>query len=133
MRNLIETAIAVGNFKTLISVIQEIDLIDTLSSEGPYTIFAPNDDAFSKISTETFEDLLIDKEKLTEILTYHIIPNIIMSNQVNKIKNARTVNGKEIKIKAGDPVKIDNATVIEKDLECSNGVIHIIDKVLIPK
>jgi len=133
VKNLIETAIAVGNFKTLISIVQETGLIESLTTEGQYTVFAPTDEAFSKISPEIFEDLLIDKERLTEVLTYHIIPKKLMSNEVIKIKNAKTVNGEEIKINSANGVKIDNAKVIKPDIECSNGVIHVIDKVLIPK
>ena len=132
MKNIIETAIEVGNFKTLIQSLQEADLIDTLKTEGPYTVFAPTDEAFSKLPSRTIEKLLFDKEKLTEILTYHVVSDKVMFNQVVKIKNAKTVNGKDIKINSLDGVKIDKATVIKPDIECSNGVIHIIDKVLIP-
>ena len=133
MRNLVETVIAAGYFKTLISIIQEAGLVDTLSKEGPYTVFAPNDEAFSKISADIFENLLSDTEKLTEILTYHIMSNKMMSKEFIKIKNAKTVNGKDVKINLKNGVKIDNATVVEPDIQCSNGVIHVIDKVLIPK
>jgi len=132
MKNLVETAVEAGNFKTLVRAVQEAGLVDTLSSEGPFTVFAPTDEAFSKLPDGTIENLLNDKEKLTEILTYHVVPNKVMSNQVINIKNAKTVNGKDININTENGVKIDNATVIKPDIECSNGVIHIIDEVLLP-
>lgn len=132
MKNLVDTVIETGNFKTLIKAIQETGLIDTLKNDGPFTVFAPTDEAFSKLPSGTFEDLIKDKEKLTEILTYHVVPNKVMSNQVLKITNARTVNGKQVTIDTKNGVKIDKATVIKSDIECSNGVIHVIDEVLIP-
>ena len=133
MKNLIETAIEAGNFKTLVKAVQEADLVDTLSSEGPFTVFAPTDDAFAKLPEGTIESLLKDKEKLTNILTYHVVPDKVMSDDVIKIKNAKTVNGKELTIDSDNVVKIDDATVIKTDIECSNGVIHIIDSVLLPE
>lgn len=132
MKNLVETAIAVGNFKVLINALQEAGLIDTLSREGPFTIFAPTDEAFSQLSSKSLEHFLKNIERLTEILTYHIIANKIMSKEVLKIKNAKTFNGKEISIGITRGFKIDKANVIKTDIECSNGVIHVIDKVLIP-
>jgi uncharacterized surface protein with fasciclin (FAS1) repeats len=133
MKNLVETSIDVGNLKILIKVVQEADLVDTLSGDGPFTIFAPTDEAFSKLPSETLKNLLNDKEKLTELLTYHVISNKVMLNDVLNINNAKTVNGKEIKIDISDGIKIDKACLIKPDIECSNGVIHLIDEVLIPK
>ena len=133
MKNLVETAIEAGNFKTLVKAVQDADLVDTLGSEGPFTVFAPTDDAFAKLPEGTIESLLNDKEKLTNILTYHVVSGKIMSNEVIKIKNAKTVNGKEVSIDSENGVKIDDATVIKSDIECSNGVIHVIDKVLLPE
>ena len=132
MKNLVETAIEAGNFKTLVKAVQEAGLVDTLSKEGPFTVFAPTDEAFSKLPSGTLENLLQDKEKLTEILTYHVVADKVMSNQVEQLKNAKTVNGKDISIETTEVVKIDNANVIKTDIECSNGVIHVIDEVLIP-
>jgi len=132
MKNLVETAIEAGNFKTLLKAVQEADLVDTLSGDGPFTIFAPTDEAFEKLPKGTIETLLNDKEKLTNILTYHVVADKVMSNDVVKISNAKTVNGKEILIDTENGVKIDNATVIKTDIECSNGVIHVIDSVLLP-
>jgi uncharacterized surface protein with fasciclin (FAS1) repeats len=133
MKNLVETAVEAGNFKTLVKAVQEAGLLDTLSAEGPFTVFAPTDDAFAKLPEGTIESLLRDKEKLTNILTYHVVPNKVMAKDVIKIKNAKTVNGKELAIFSENGVKIDDATVIEPDIECSNGVIHIIDSVLLPE
>ena len=133
MKNLVETAIEAGNFKTLVKAVQETDLVDTLGSEGPFTVFAPTDEAFAKLPEGTIESLLNDKEKLTNILTYHVVSGKVMSDDVIKIKNAKTVNGKEVSIDSENGVKIDDATVIKPDIECSNGVIHVIDTVLIPE
>lgn len=132
MKNLVETAVEAGNFKTLVKAVQEAGLVDTLSDEGPFTVFAPTDEAFSKLPEGTIEDLLKDREKLTEILTYHVVPNKVMSEEVVKLRNAQTVNGKEITIDTKNGVKVDKATVIKPDIECSNGVIHVIDEVLVP-
>ena len=133
MKNLIQTAIDTGNLKMLIKAVQEAGLIDVLSSEGPFTIFAPTDQAFAELPKKTIESLLNDKEKLTNILTYHVLLNTILIKQFIKIKNAKTVNGKNISIQTKNGFIIDNAKIIKKDIECSNGVIHVIDKVLIPK
>jgi len=133
MKNLVETAIEAGNFKTLVKAVQEAGLVDTLSSEGPFTVFAPTDEAFAKLPAGTIESLLQDKEKLTEILTYHVVQNMVMANDVVNIKNAKTVNGKDLSIDSSDGVKINNSRVLKPDIECTNGVIHVIDEVLLPK
>jgi filamentous hemagglutinin family protein len=133
MKNLVQTAIDTGDFKILIRVVQEAGFFDILSKEGPFTVFAPTDKAFAKLPRGTIENLLNDKEKLTNFLTYHVVLNKVMSKQVINIKNAKTVNGKNLCINTKNGVKIDNANLIKKDVECSNGVIHVIDKVLIPK
>lgn len=133
MKNIVDTAVDAGNFKTLIKAVQEADLVDTLSGEGPFTVFAPTDEAFAKLPEGTIDDLLKNKEKLTDILTYHVVPDKVMSESVLNITKARTANGKEISINTSDGVKIDNANVTKTDIECSNGVIHVIDNVLIPK
>jgi uncharacterized surface protein with fasciclin (FAS1) repeats len=133
MKDLIATAINAGNFKTLINALYEAGLADTLSSEGPFTIFAPTDKAFSKLPSGRLDKLLNDKERLTEILTYHVIDKKIMSVEVRKNKNIKTVNGKNLLIKKYKGIKIDNANIIKLDIECLNGVIHIIDEVLMPE
>lgn len=132
MKNVVDTAIEAGNFKTLVKAVQEAGLVDILNGSGPFTVFAPTDDAFSKIPSETLQKILQDKEKLTSILTYHVIPSKVLADQVTTLKNVKTVNGKEISIDTEDGVKVDNANVIKTDIECSNGVIHVIDTVLLP-
>ncbi|KYK32896.1 MAG: fasciclin [Thermoplasmatales archaeon SG8-52-3] len=133
MKNLVETAINAGTFKTLIIALREAGLYDILCSEGPYTIFAPTDEAFSKLPDGAIEKIMKDKEKLTDILTYHVIANRVFSKDVTTLQKAVTINGKHVKIKTGNTVKIDNARIIRSDIKCTNGVIHIIDEVLLPK
>jgi uncharacterized surface protein with fasciclin (FAS1) repeats len=133
LKNLVETAINAGTFKTLIIALREAGLYDILCSEGPYTIFAPTDEAFSKLPNGTMEKIMKDKEKLTDILTYHVIANRIFSREVTSLQKADTINGKQVKIRSGNNVKIDNARIIKSDIKCTNGVIHIIDEVLLPK
>ncbi len=131
MKNLVETAIDAGNLKILIKVLQEAGLVDILTTDGPYTIFAPTDEAFLKLPTGTIEDLLQDKEKLTNLLTNHILPNQIIAKNVANLQNVKTINGKNLKIKTGKSVKIDNAKIITNDIKCTNGIIHVIDEVLL--
>ena len=138
MKNIVETAIEAGSFKTLVKAVQAAGLVDTLSSKGPLTVFAPTDDAFAKLPAGTVEGLLKDQKKLTSILTYHVVPGKVMSSDVVKLKSAKTVQGQEIKIDAVKwhlhrNVKVNGANVVKTDIECSNGVIHVIDKVILPK
>ena len=138
MKNIVETAIEAGSFKTLVKAVQTAGLVDTLSSKGPLTVFAPTDDAFAKLPAGTVEGLLKDKKKLTSILTYHVVPGKVMSSDVVKLKSAKTVQGQEIKIDAVKwhlhrNVKVNGANVVKTDIECTNGVIHVIDKVILPK
>jgi uncharacterized surface protein with fasciclin (FAS1) repeats len=133
MKNVVETAIEAGNFKTLVRAVQETGLGDILSGEGPFTVFAPTDEAFSKLPARTLENLLQDKEKLTEILTYHVVPNKVMSSDISTIANAITVQGNKLSIDSRHGVKVNNVNVTKPDIECTNGVIHIIDEVLIPE
>ena len=138
LKNIVETAIEAGSFRTLVKAVQAAGLVDTLSSEGPLTVFAPTDDAFAKLPAGTVEGLLKDKEKLTSILTYHVVPGKVMSSDVVKLKSAKTVQGQEIKIDAAKwhlhrNVKVSGANVVKADIECANGVIHVIDKVILPK
>ena len=133
MKNLVETAIDAGNFKTLVKAVQEAGLVGTLSGEGPFTVFAPTDEAFEKLPEGTLENLLEDREGLGKILTYHVVKGKVMSDQVVNLNKAETINGQDVSIDSTDGVKIDNAKVITTDIECSNGVIHVIDTVLLPK
>lgn len=134
MANIVETAIAAGSFNTLVAAVKAAGLVETLSGPGPFTVFAPTDDAFAKLPKETLTDLLKpeNKQKLTDILTYHVVSGRVTAADVSKITEADTVNGQQIKINATSGVKINNATVTTADVEASNGVIHIIDSVLLP-
>jgi uncharacterized surface protein with fasciclin (FAS1) repeats len=133
-KSIVETAIDAGNFKTLATALTAADLVETLTGAGPFTVFAPTDDAFAKIPAETLTDLLKpeNKEKLAGILTYHVVAGKVMAADVVKLTSAKTVNGQEVKIDAVDGVKINDSTVTTADVETSNGVIHIIDTVLMP-
>ncbi len=133
-KNIVETAIEAGNFKTLVSAVKAAGLAETLQGVGPFTVFAPTDEAFAKISADTLTDLLKpeNKEKLAGILTYHVVAGKVTAADVSKLTSSKTVNGQEVKINATDGVKINNATVTTPDIETTNGVIHIIDTVLMP-
>ena len=134
MANLVETAIAAGSFNTLVAAVKAAGLVETLSGPGPFTVFAPTDEAFAKLPAETLTDLLKpeNKQKLTNILTYHVVSGRVTAADVSKITEADTVNGQKIKVNATSGVKINDATVTTADVEASNGVIHIIDSVLLP-
>ena len=133
-KNIVETAVAAGSFKTLVKAVKAADLVETLSGEGPFTVFAPTDDAFAKIPAETLEALVNNKEKLTAVLTYHVVTAKVMASDVVKMKSAKTVNGSELTISVNEgTVKVDNAKVIKTDIVCSNGIIHVIDTVVLPQ
>jgi uncharacterized surface protein with fasciclin (FAS1) repeats len=135
-QDIVDTAVAAGSFKTLAAALKAAGLIDTLKGKGPFTVFAPTDDAFAKLPAGTVEDLLKpeNKAKLTAILTYHVVAGKVMAADVVKLKNAATVNGKSVQIKVdGGTVMVDNAKVVKTDIGTSNGVIHVIDAVLLPK
>ncbi len=132
--NIVETAIAAGNFTTLVAAIQAAGLVEALSGEGPFTVFAPTDAAFAALPAGTVEGLLADKEKLTAVLTYHVVPGIVMAEEVVELNKAETLQGESVKIKVKKGVvTIDDATVVTTDIMTSNGVIHVIDAVLLPK
>ena len=133
MKNIVETAVAAGSFKTLVTAVQVAGLVDTLSGAGPFTVFAPTDEAFAKIPKETLDAVLADKAKLTAILTYHVVAGKVMASDVMGLTSAKTVQGGEVKIDTTYGVMINNAKVVKADIECSNGVIHAIDSVLMPK
>ena len=132
--NIVETAIAAGNFSTLAKALTAAGLVTTLKGDGPFTVFAPTDEAFAKLPPQTLSDLLKpeNKEKLTAILTYHVVPGKVTASQVSNINQAITVQGQSLKVDAKDGVKINDAKVIAADVEASNGVIHVIDSVLLP-
>ena len=133
MQNIVETAVAAGSFKTLVTAVQVAGLVDTLSGAGPFTVFAPTDEAFAKIPKETLDAVLADKAKLTAILTYHVVAGKVMASDVMGLTSAKTVQGGEVKINTINGVMINNAKVVKADIECTNGVIHVIDSVLMPK
>ena len=133
--DIVDTAVAAGSFKTLTAAIQAAGLTQTLKGKGPFTVFAPTDDAFAKLPAGTVDNLLKpeSKEKLVAILTYHVVPGRVTAAQVSKMTEARTVNGKELAIRTDmGHVVVNDATVTKADINCSNGVIHVIDTVLIP-
>ncbi|MEO7137254.1 MAG: fasciclin domain-containing protein [Gemmatimonadales bacterium] len=132
--DIIETAVAAGSFNTLAKAIEAAGLTETLKGEGPFTVFAPTDEAFARLPEGTVDALLKDKAKLTAILTYHVVSGKVSSTDVAGMSSAKTVNGQPISIKAkGGKVMIDKATVIQADIAASNGVIHVIDQVLMPQ
>ena len=134
-KDIVDTAVAAGSFKTLAAALTAGDLIQTLKGKGPFTVFAPTDEAFAKLPAATLADLLKpeNKAKLASILTYHVVPGKVMASQVTGMKSAKTVNGAALKISMMDgKVMIDNAHVVKTDIATSNGVIHVIDTVLLP-
>jgi uncharacterized surface protein with fasciclin (FAS1) repeats len=133
-QDIVDTAVAAGSFKTLAAALEAAGLVETLKGEGPFTVFAPTDEAFAKLPEGTVESLLKDKEKLTRILLYHVVSGNVMAKDVIKLKSAKTVEGSSVKIRAGDgKVMVDNANVVKTDIAASNGVIHVIDTVIIPR
>jgi uncharacterized surface protein with fasciclin (FAS1) repeats len=134
-KDIVDTAVAAGSFNTLAKALQAGGLVDTLKGKGPFTVFAPTDDAFAKLPAGTLEDLLKpeNKEKLVSILTYHVVPKKMMAADVVKQKRAKTVQGSFIKIKTMDgKVMINDAQVVKTDVMATNGVIHVIDTVIMP-
>lgn len=131
-KDIVDTAVGAGNFTTLAAALKAAGLVDALKGEGPFTVFAPTDEAFAKLPKGTVESLLKDKEKLTAILTYHVVPGKVTAKDVVGLKSAKTLQGGELKIDAKDGVKINEAKVIQPDVMAGNGVIHVIDSVLLP-
>ena len=135
-KDIVDTAVGAGSFKTLVTAVQAAGLVDTLKGTGPFTVFAPTDEAFAKLPAGTVEGLLKpeNKAKLQAILTYHVVPGKVMSADVLKIDTAKTVNGQALAVSAKNGVvMIDNAKVVKTDIVTSNGVIHVIDAVVLPK
>ncbi len=135
MHDIIDTAVAAGTFKTLAAAVTAAGLVDTLKGAGPFTVFAPSDDAFAKLPAGTVESLLKDIPKLTAILTYHVVAGKVMATDVMTMdgKTAATVNGALLKISTTDGVKLNGeVNVVATDIACTNGVIHVIDSVLLP-
>ena len=135
-KDIVDTAVAAGDFKTLAAALQAAGLVDTLKGPGPFTVFAPTDEAFAKLPAGTVEELLKpeNKEKLVAILTYHVVPGRVMAKDVMNLSTAKTVNGKSVTItQQNGAVMVDNAKVVQTDIAASNGVIHVIDSVMLPQ
>ena len=134
--DIVDTAVSADSFNTLVAALKAADLVGVLKGEGPFTVFAPTDDAFAKLPEGTLSDLLKpeNKAKLQSILTYHVVPGSYMAADVITMNSAKTVNGQSFTIKTGGGgVTVDNANVIKTDVKASNGVIHVIDNVILPK
>ncbi|MBX7170714.1 MAG: fasciclin domain-containing protein [Pyrinomonadaceae bacterium] len=135
-KDIVDTAVSAGMFNTLVAAVKAAGLVDTLKGNGPFTVFAPTDEAFAKLPGGTIENLLKpeNKELLTKILTYHVVAGKVTAADVVKLKSAKTVQGQTVKVKAkGGKVMIDKSNVVKTDIMTSNGVIHVIDTVLMPK
>lgn len=134
-KDIVDTAVKAGSFNTLVAAVQGADLVGTLKGEGPFTVFAPTDEAFAKLPEGTVDDLLKpeNKEKLQTILLYHVVPGKVMASDVVKVTSAKTANDMSLSVMAdGNTVKINDAQVVQTDIKASNGVIHVIDTVLLP-
>jgi uncharacterized surface protein with fasciclin (FAS1) repeats len=131
-KDIVDTAVSAGNFKTLATALQAAGLVDTLKGKGPFTVFAPTDAAFAKIPKQDLDALLADKAKLTAVLTYHVVPGKVMSKDV-KAGDVKTVEGSSLTVSTMGGVKVDNAKVTAVDIVADNGVIHVIDTVVMPK
>ncbi|WP_245542270.1 fasciclin domain-containing protein [Rubellimicrobium thermophilum] len=130
--DIVETATAAGNFTTLLAAVEAAGLVETLKGEGPFTVFAPTDEAFAALPEGTVEGLLADPEALAAILTYHVIPGEVMSSDLSEGMTAATVNGAEVTFTLEGGPKINGANIIQPDVDASNGVIHVIDAVILP-
>lgn len=131
--DIVDTAVAAGSFTTLVTAVQAADLVDTLKGKGPFTVFAPNDDAFAKIPAADLNALVADKAALTNVLTYHVVAGKVMAADVVNLTSAKTVQGQDLKIEVKDgTVFVNGAKVIATDIETSNGVIHVLDTVVLP-
>lgn len=131
-QDIVDTAVKAGNFKTLVAAVQAAGLVDTLKGPGPFTVFAPTDEAFAKIPKATLDSLLADKAALTKVLTYHVVPGKVMAKDVAAGK-VKTVQGQELTLTTSGGVMVDQSKVVATDVAASNGVIHAIDTVLMPK
>jgi len=132
-KDIVDTAVGAGQFKTLVKLVQEADLVDALRGEGPFTVFAPTDEAFAKLPKSQVDALLKDKEALRRVLLYHVVQGKVMASDVTKMRSAKTLQGQNINIRVrNNVVRINDAKVVKADIVCSNGVIHVIDKVILP-
>ncbi len=132
-QDIVDTAVGAGSFNTLVTAVKAAGLVETLKGEGPFTVFAPTDEAFAKIPQDKLDALLADKEQLVAVLTYHVVPGKVMAADVAGLKEAKTVQGGMLEIDTSDGVKVGDAKVIKTDVVAKNGVIHVIDTVLMPE
>ncbi|WP_136441692.1 fasciclin domain-containing protein [Pacificoceanicola onchidii] len=134
-KDIVDTAMGAGSFGTLLAAAKAADLVDTLKGDGPFTVFAPTDDAFAALPAGTVEDLLKpeNKAQLAAVLTYHVVPGKVMSTDLSNNMMAKTVQGSDVSIMTDDGVTVNGASVVQADIEASNGVIHVIDAVILPK
>jgi uncharacterized surface protein with fasciclin (FAS1) repeats len=131
-QNIVETAVQAGTFNTLVTAVKEAGLVDALSGDGPLTVFAPTDEAFAKLGEDTIKAVLADKELLTKILTYHVVSGRVTSGDVVKLQTAPTLQGQDVRISTMGGVRINDSMVVTADIETTNGIIHVIDAVLLP-
>ena len=131
--DIVDIAVGAGSFNTLVKAVQAAGLVETLKGDGPFTVFAPTDEAFAKIPADQLNALLADKAKLTAVLTYHVVPGSWTASKVVKESSLKTVQGQSIKIDTSSGVKVDSANVVKTDITASNGVIHVIDSVILPQ
>ena len=134
-KDIVDTAVEAGSFTTLVAAVEAAGLVETLKGEGPFTVFAPTDEAFAALPEGTVESLLLpeNKDQLVAILTYHVVPGKVMSSDLSDDMMATTVQGTDVMIDLDNGVMVQDATVVSADIETSNGVIHVIDKVMLPK
>jgi len=133
MPDIVDTAVSAGSFNTLVTAVKAAGLVETLKGDGPYTVFAPTDEAFAKVPKATLDGLLADKEALRKVLLYHVVPGKVSSAEVVELTSAKTAQGSSVTINATNGVMIDNAKVVKADIETSNGIIHVIDTVILPQ
>ena len=131
--DIVETAVAAGSFNTLATALRAAGLVETLKGKGPFTVFAPTDAAFARIPPDTLQAILADKARITAILTYHVVSGAVTAAEVVKLTSATTVQGGAVTIDAANGVRVNDATVLTADVMASNGVIHVIDRVLLPR
>ncbi len=132
-KTIVDIAVGAGTFKTLVTALKSAELVEALQGDGPFTVFAPTDEAFAKLPAGTVENLLKDKEALKKVLTYHVVSGKVMAKDVMSITTAKTLQGQSVAVDSSSGVKINNATVVKADIVAKNGVIHVIDTVLLPK
>jgi uncharacterized surface protein with fasciclin (FAS1) repeats len=131
-KDIVDTAVSAGDFKTLAVALEKAGLVDTLKGKGPFTVFAPTDAAFAKVPKDQLDALLADKQKLAAVLTYHVVPGKVMAKDV-KAGKVKSVQGSDLTLTTGGGVKVDGANVVKTDIVADNGVIHVIDSVVMPK